>query len=419
MNLSPPVIAVLGALVLAWAVESLAKFLTLRSLGKPLPQPVRHLFDADDPKRSHSYVRAATGLEFFRQTAGLAAVCLFALCGGYGWLSRMVHGSGLPAIPAGLLAIGLLVLARGALDLPFSLYATFGLEARYGFNTTSWRTYLADRLKGTLLGVFIGGSLLAAALFAFERLGGKAWLAVWGAGTIVSFAVLVALPPLILPLFNRFSPLPEGGLKDGISAYAASQGFQLSGIFVMDGSKRSTKANAFLTGIGRKKRISLYDTLLKSLADHQIMAVVAHEMGHARLGHVPKGLALSVVQLGVLAAVLQMFLSVTGIQEAFGAKQPSTWMGLALFGLASQPLMLALGVVSCAFARRFEREADRFAAQGPAGPVALAQALTDLTSRNLSQINPHPLSVWLHHSHPPVTERILALNAMADAQTGP
>lgn len=411
MHMTAPVALVLGALFLTYAVTGLARWLNVRSLTDYLPAEFAKEFDEAEYRRSQEYLRAGARLEWLRESLDLMLVCGFVLLGGLGWLDAWTRSFGLGELPTGLAYVGALMLAQGVLSLPFNVYDTFVLETRFGFNATTPRLFIMDHLKGLALGVVLGGALLAAVLWAYGTLGQWAWLAAWGAITAFTAVMMVVAPVWILPLFNRFEPLPQGELRSAIEGYATGQGFSLDGVFVMDGSKRSAKANAFFTGIGKRKRISLYDTLIDKMSTSEVLAVLAHEMGHARLGHIRMGFVLAVAKMGLVLWVLQLFLGSAGLQEAFGVGVPSAHAGLVLFGLAYQPLALALGVAANAWSRRFEYQADAYAAKTlpDGGANALATALKTLSRANLSNLTPHRLTVWLHYTHPPVLERIRRL----------
>jgi len=411
MHLTLPVALVLGAIVLTYAVTGLARWLNVRSLTDYLPAEFANEFDEAEYQRSQEYLRAGARLEWLRESLDLMLVCAFVLLGGFGWLDGWTRSFGLGELGTGLAFVGALMLAQGLLSLPFDVYDTFVLETRFGFNATTPRLFIMDRLKGLALGVVLGGALLSAVLWAYGSLGQWAWLAAWGAITAFTAVMMVVAPVWILPLFNRFEPLPEGELRSAIEGYATAQGFSLDGVFVMDGSKRSAKANAFFTGIGKRKRISLYDTLIDKMSTQEVLAVLAHEMGHARLGHIRMGFVLAVAKMGLVLWVLQVFLGSAGLQEAFGVVRPSAHAGLVLFGLAYQPLALGLGVAANAWSRRFEYQADAYAAKTlpDGGAGSLATALKTLSRANLSNLTPHRLTVWLHYTHPPVLERIRRL----------
>lgn len=407
------VLFVLGALVLTFTITGLARWLNVRGLSAGLPEEFAGVLEPTEYSKSQEYLRARARLEWASEGFDLVAVSLFVLAGGIGWLDTWARSLGFGEIPTGLIFIGALALAQGVLALPFDVYGTFAIEARFGFNTTTPRVFVADRVKGVTLGGILGGGLLWAVLFAYSSLGQWAWLASWAVITGAMAILMVVAPVWILPLFNRFTPLADGELRRAIEAYAAGQGFRLAGVFVMDGSKRSTKANAFFTGMGKNKRISLYDTLIDRMSIEEVVAVLAHEVGHSRLGHIGKGFVLATAKMGLVLFVLQVFLGGAGLQEAFGVATPSPHVGLALFGLAYQPLALLLGVVANAVSRRFEFQADAFAAGGSGGAAALASALKTLSLVNLSNLTPHWLMVWLQYSHPPVLERIRRLMSLS------
>jgi len=411
------VLGVLGALVLAYAVTSLARRLNVRSFSGELPPEFEGVYDWAEYRRAGEYLRAGARLEWAQRSVELVVTCAFVLFGGLGWLDGWVRGLGHSETVSGLLFVGALALAGSVLSLPFEAYSTFVVENKFGFNTTTWKVFVVDRLKGLALGAILGGALLAAILWAYASLGNWAWLVAWAVVLVFAVVMMLVGPTWLLPLFNRFTPLPDGELRQAIEAYTTSQGYELDNVFVMDGSRRSMKANAFFTGIGRRKRISLYDTLLEKLSTNEVLAVLAHEMGHAKLGHIRKNFVQVMLKIGLTLLAVQLFLSWSAIQEAFGAVSPSAYFGLTLFGLAMEPLALALGVVGNAFSRRNESQADAYAAKGPGGAQALASALKTLSLANLANLTPHPLTVWLQFSHPPILERLRRLAQLGSQGT--
>ncbi|MGE4506202.1 MAG: M48 family metallopeptidase, partial [Desulfovibrionaceae bacterium] len=284
-------------------------------------------------------------------------------------------------------------------------------------------TFALDRLKGWLLTALLGGALLAALLWFLGRAGPLAWVWCWLAVSGFSLAMALLGPTLLLPLFNRFTPLEPGTLREGIEAMAARAGFRLSGIFVMDGSRRSTKGNAFFTGIGPTRRIALFDTLVDAQSTEETVGVLAHEIGHSRLGHIRKRLLTGVLKTGALLWLVSLFLQRPELQMALGMSEPSVHAGLLLFGVLFTPLSLPLSMLSAAVSRHHEFEADAFAARLTGRPGALASALAGLAARNKTNLTPHPLEVWLHHSHPPVLQRLARLERMEGLEgaggTGP
>ncbi|MFW5837800.1 MAG: M48 family metallopeptidase, partial [Desulfovibrionaceae bacterium] len=355
------------------------------------------------------YARAGLRFEAVSETASTAALLAFLWAGGFGWLDEAARSLGWPQLPTGLAYVGALAAASALLGLPFSVYHTFVLEQRFGFNTTSPGTFVMDRVKGWLLGVVLGGGLLAVILWLLERLGPSAWIWCWLAFAVFLIAVQVAAPIWILPLFNTFTPMPEGELRRAIEGYARANGIPLSGIYLMDGSRRSTKSNAFVTGLGRKKRIALYDTLVESLNVDEAVAVLAHEAGHVKLRHALLLLGLAAAKGLLLFFLLSLVLQVPALFTGLGASGPSPYLGLVIFGLLWIPAGLAASALVNTVSRRAERAADDFAARSTGAPAALAMALRRLAVGNLSNLTPHRLTVVLDYAHPPVLERIRRL----------
>lgn len=404
---------ILIALVAEWGLGLVADLLNLRALRSDLPGEFRDAYDADSYRRSQLYTRIRTRFEIIPTTVNLLALLAFWFLGGFAALDGWLRGLALGPTVTGLAFIGVLALAHGLLNLPFRLYSTFVIEERFGFNRTTWPTFCTDLVKGLLLAVVLGGPLLAAILVLFERAGDLAWLYCWVATSVFSAGVQFVAPTWIMPLFNKFTPLDAGELRDAILGYARSVQFPLQGIFVLDGSKRSSKANAFFTGFGSRKRIALFDTLIANHATSELVSVVAHEIGHYKKHHILKRLALAVAHTGVLFALLQIVLTRKELFGAFGIEEPSVHAGLVFFGLLYTPVELVLSVWLHASSRRDEYQADRFAAETIGRPEPLVTALKRLSLDSLSNLTPHPFYVALHYSHPPVMQRIEALRSMA------
>jgi STE24 endopeptidase len=405
----PYAIVVLVAIVGEWLLGILADTLNVRSSRAGVPAELRTVLDAETHRRSQAYARARTRLGMAAETVNLTALLLFWRLDGFVRLDRWLGTFSLGPIGTGLAFIGALALGRTALALPARLYGTFVIESRFGFNRTRPATFCADLVKGLALAVALGTSMLAAVLYFFEHTGPEAWLYCWAAMTVMLVAVELAVPTWILPLFNRFTPLRGGELHDRIVAYTGAVGFPVQGIFVIDGSRRTTKANAFFAGIGKTRRIALFDTLVATHPVSEIVAVVAHEVGHYKLGHVPRRLLAGIAHAGAVFALLSFFLHQDGLYAAFGMTQRALYAGLVFFALLYTPIDLVLSLVLHAVSRRHEREADRFAARTTGEPRALAAALQRLAVEQLSNVTPHPLHVALRFSHPPVVERVRAL----------
>jgi STE24 endopeptidase len=315
-------------------------------------------------------------------------------------------------LAAALLYFGALAVLSEIVNLPFSWYSTFVLEGRFGFNRSTPKTFLVDHLKGWVLGLLLGGPLLAAVLWFFLKTGDSAWIWVWAVITVFQLVMGFLAPALLMPLFNKFDPLPEGELKSAIEAYASSVRFKLQGIFTMDGSKRSTKANAFFTGLGRFRRIVLFDTLVSKHTVPELVAVLAHEVGHFKKGHIVKGLILSFVSSLVLLFLLSRLALSQEIVAAFGFGQYSIQAGLTAAAWFFGPISLVLGVGAQALSRKNEFEADAFAVETTGKGEDLAEALKRLSADQLANFHPHPWKVWLEYSHPPLSQRVRAIRAL-------
>ncbi len=397
---------ILVALLVDYVLHTVSEFLNLRSLNRRLPRSIESLYGREELDRAGRYLRAVTQQTIIERTVGLLILLAFWLSGGFVWLDYLVRQWFADDLFRGLTFIGMLAVAYMLLGLPFDIYRTFVTETRFGFNRTTWWTFVADRLKGLAVAAVIGGLLLTGVLLLFLHAGNIAWLLCWV--TVVAFSVVTQWlgPALILPLFNRFEPMPEGELRDAILQYARSIHFPLQNVYLIDGSRRSSRANAYFTGLGRHRRIALFDTLIQQHSTDEIVAVLAHEVGHYRLRHVTKGLLLGTMHAGVAFFLLDLFLGRPGLYEAFYVSQPSVYTGLIFFALLYTPVETLLSILVNLMSRRHEFEADRFAIETTPSPESFPDALKTLHVSNLAHPNPHWLHVVLNYSHPPLARRL-------------
>jgi len=402
---------ILAALLLDYVLNAVADALNLGALQAQAPAGFEDVYDADRYARSQEYTRVRTRFGLVPATFHLVVLLVFWFTGGFAWLDEHVRGFEYGPVLTGLLFIGGLSIAKTILGLPFSWYSTFVIEERFGFNKTTPATFVADLVKGLLLSVLIGGGLLAVILWFFESTGSMAWVYCWIITTLIMLVLQYVAPTWIMPLFNKFKPLEEGELREAVMNYAKNVSFPLEGLFVIDGSRRSTKANAFFTGFGKRKRVALYDTLIEKHSTEELVAIVAHEIGHYKCGHIVKGMLLGIVQSGVIFFLLSVFLTHQGLFEAFGIEQMSVYAGLVFFGMLYSPIDLVLSFGMQAFSRKNEFEADAYAKKTTGKGERLVTALKALSADSLSNLTPHPLYVKLHHSHPPLVQRVEALQA--------
>ncbi len=405
-------IAALVGLLVVEAINWAARLLNLRALRPDLPPEFADVYDAEAYRRSQEYTRVNTRFHFVESMFDLAVLLAFWFAGGFGWLDGLVRSWGLGPIWTGLVFFVILAVARGILGLPFSIYAVFVIEERFGFNRTTPGTFVLDLLKGLAVGIVIGVPLIAVFLALFEYGGPFAWIYAWVAVVAFSFLMQIVAPTLIMPLFNKFTPLGDGELKDAILDYARRVDFPLEGVFSIDASRRSSKGNAFFTGFGKRKRIALFDTLIERHSTEELVAVLAHEVGHYKKRHVLIGTIVSALEAGLFLGLFSLLLDQTALFTAFGVDAPSVYTGVIFVAILLQPLELALSVGGAALSRRHERQADRFAVATTGRADLLASGLKRLSKDNLSNLTPHPFYVFLNYSHPPTLERVKALEAI-------
>ena len=406
---NPYLFFILAVLLLQYLLDLVVDVLEIRSLDPVLPQDFRDMYDEDEYARSQEYTRVTKRFGQISGSLSLIITIIFILMGGFNLVDAFARGFGLGSIMTGLLFTGGVSLLSFLLSLPFTVYFTFVIEERFGFNKTTVKTFIADLLKGTLLSVLLGAPLLAMLFWFFEATGQFAWLYAWIGVSLFIFVIQFLAPVLIMPLFNKFTPLDDGELKEKITSYAKKQNFALEGIYTMDGSRRSTRLNAFFTGFGKFRRIVFFDTLMEKLTDDEIVVVLAHEMGHFKLKHIPKGIVTSILQSGLMFFILSLFLENELLFAAFGMENLSIYASLTFFVFLYSPISFLLSIFASIVSRKHEYKADAFAVETTNLGEFLVSGLKKLSVHNLSNLTPHPLNVFLNYSHPPVLERIRAI----------
>jgi STE24 endopeptidase len=406
-------VIILVGLFLLWKLELAATLLNLRAFPTTVPKPLEGLMDEEKLNQARNYLQINARFGILQSTASLAVLLVFWSLGGFAWLDGVARGMADSTVVAGLIFLSLLFAGQGLISLPFSIYDTFVIEQQFGFNRATPMTFVMDRLKGLILAAVIGLPLAAAVLWIFGNVS-HAWIWAWAVVTGFQLILTYLAPSLIMPLFNKFTPMPEGELKQEIEELGQRCGFPLTGVFVMDGSKRSTKANAFFTGLGKQKKIALFDTLVEKSSRPELLGVLAHEIGHFRCGHIKQRLAVGILQTAVIFFLLGLATDRNGqfarlLFDAFGVAEISPHVGLVLFSILLDPISKLLGVLANAWSRRHEFEADAYAARVTGDGAALGEALKKMTADHLSHPSPAPLRVWLDYSHPPLIQRLEAL----------
>jgi len=394
----------------SYVFDQLLDYINLKALRTDIPDEVASFYDRQRYVRSLEYHRDLTRFSFISSGFMFLISMFMLLSGGFGWLDDLLRQYIQNDILLALVFFGVLMLASEILTLPFQLYSTFVIEEKYGFNKTTYATFFTDKLKGYGLAFVIGAPLLALLIYLIQSIGPTFW--VWFAILASGFILFMNMfyTSLILPLFNKLTPLQDGELKSSIQEFAKKVDFPLNNIFVFDGSKRSSKANAFFSGIGRKKKIVLYDTLIEKHSADELVAVLAHEVGHFKKKHIIRGLILSVLQVFFTLFVLSLMVYNTNLSLALGGGQQSIHLNLIAFSILFAPISGITGLFMSMYSRKNEYEADRYARETFSGS-ALAVALKKLSVDSLSNLYPHPLYVFFHYSHPPLLKRLAAINS--------
>jgi STE24 endopeptidase len=381
-----------------------------------LPERLKSIITNDEYEKSINYYKQHESLSQWQEGLSFVIILLVLIYGGFGRLDGELRNITDHFIFLPLLFFGVIGLLSGLISTPFDLYSTFVIEERFGFNKTTLRTYFMDKLKSIVLSVIIGGGLLSLIITIYHYTGNWFWILALGVTVVFSLFSVMFYSTLIVPLFNKQQPLEEGETRLAIESFAQRTGFKLDNIFVIDGSKRSTKANAYFTGFGKKKRIVLYDTLITKHTTKELVAILAHEIGHYKHRHIFKGMALSFVETGIVFFLLSRFIDPTtalahNICAALGSPKPNFQIGVLAFGLLYSPISTVLSSFTNMLSRRFEFQADRFAGTW-CDPEDLQEALKRLSVDHLSNLNPHRIYVFLHYSHPPLISRLEGLEKL-------
>ena len=392
-------------LCLDFVLERVLEFLNSKYMSPVLPDSLKGIYDEKEYSRFQSYKRENGRLDSWSSGVGFVVMIV---AGGFGWYNSWVVSLTDSVVWQTILFVVGLSVVSSVLDIPFDYYATFRIEEKYGFNKTTRRVYWLDTVKELVLSLVLGGVLLALVVWFYTWAGTYFWLYAWGAVTLFSVFMAMFYSQLIVPLFNKQTPLQEGALRDKIQAFAGKVGFKLDNIYVIDGSKRSTKANAYFTGLGPKKRVVLYDTLIDELTEEEIVAVLAHEVGHYKKRHTLRSMVVSVIQMGVLFWLFSLCVNNAALSEALGGDRAYFQLGLIAFAILYSPVNLILGVGMNVWSRSNEYEADAFAARYYEGGY-LVSGLKKISVKSLSNLTPHPLYEYIYYSHPSLLKRIDAI----------
>ncbi|WOI23723.1 M48 family metallopeptidase [Nonlabens ulvanivorans] len=399
---------IIGILVFDFLLDQLLGYLNYTWYSKNVPQELNDVYDADEYAKSQEYKKTNYRFSLLSSSISFIAILIFLFYDGFAlidtWARTLVNHDTL----VGLLFFTVIAAAGEIISLPFSYYSTFVIEEKFGFNKTTIKTFIIDKIKGWLLTAILGGGILSLVIICYDWAGANFWWYVWILIFEISLLMNMFYARWFVPLFNKQTPLEEGTLKTSIGNYAQGVGFQLDKIFVIDGSKRSTKANAYFSGFGSEKRVTLYDTLISKLTEEEIVAVLAHEVGHYKRKHIIYNLIASTITTGFTLWLFSLFVDSATLSEALGVAIPSFHVGLVAFGLLYSPISTITGIVMSSLSRKFEYEADAFAKDTYKGEP-LIDALKKLNKTSLSNLTPHPAYVFFNYSHPTLYQRMMAM----------
>lgn len=415
MNNTLGIIIAISLLVL-WNLDLISTLLNLKALEPKLPAEFKGIFTEDKYAESQHYTRVTSKFDVVQSTFSLGLTLLFWFAGGFGWLDELARSYGYGEIVTGLVFMGLLFVGQTLTGIPFQLYSTFVIEEKFGFNKTTPKTFIIDQVKGLILMLLIGAPILALILWIFNSID-NAWLWAWIAFTVIQLLLTYLAPTYILPLFNKFEPMKDGELKSAINDLSKKCDFPLTEIYVMDGSKRSTKSNAFFTGFGKNKKIALFDTLIENHTTEGLVGVLAHEIGHFKCKHIIQRMAVGIVQTAVLFFLIGIATNKDGafarsLFDTFNVENISVYAGLIFFVMLFSPINKILSIFSNMSSRKHEFEADAYAANAQETPEHLISSLKQLSADNLVNLTPHPFPVFMEYSHPPMLTRIKALRKL-------
>ncbi|MEN8248877.1 MAG: M48 family metallopeptidase [Bacteroidota bacterium] len=397
-----------GIIIFGYVVGEILDWLNLSYSKKEVPPEANGIYDEEKYAQSQKYHSVTARFSFITSAFSTILTLMFLWLGGFGWLDGIISSYVGNEILLALAFFGILFLISDIINIPFQLYSVFVIEEKFGFNKTTIKTFFLDKVKGYMIGAILGGGILAVLIYLVMALESNFWLVFWVVIGLFMVFMNMFYTTLILPLFNKLSPLEEGSLREAIEQYSSKVGFPLTNIYVIDGSKRSSKANAFFSGLGKKKKVVLYDTLIENHSDEELVSIFAHEVGHYKKRHIQWGLILSLLQTGLMLFILSLMIFNNELSSALGAETMRIHLNLIAFGILYTPISMITGLFLNMLSRKNEFEADRYAVNTSNGND-LANALKKLSSDNLSNLLPHPAYVFMNYSHPPLLKRLEAI----------
>ena len=400
---------IIGLVIFNYLFSTVLDYINGKNWKTEVPPVMKDFYDEDKYLKAKNYSKEKVKVSLISSTLSTLITLLFLIFNGYGWLDNFISlYYDIPFLKSGIFFLVLFILSD-FISIPFSCYNTFVIEEKYGFNKTTVKTFVLDKIKGYLLTLIIGGVLLFGAIYIVSLLENGFWVWLWASLSVIMLLVNMFYADLIVPIFNKLTPLENGSLREKIESYTNKVGYSLKNIYIIDGSKRSSKANAFFSGLGPRKTIALYDTLVEKHTEEELVAVLAHEVGHYKKKHVFTTLFLTIFQLGLMCFLLETCLKVGEISQALGGKEMVFHLGLVAFGILYSPVGTIISILMNINSRKNEFEADHYA-KTTYSAVALELALKKLSVDSLSNLYPHPFYTFIHYSHPALLKRLSALN---------
>ena len=400
---------IIFAIIIEYLLSSISSILDIKNITRTIPSDFKKAYDQEKYILSQDYLKARTRFGLFSSSFSLILIMIVIHSDIFGLLDQFVRGQSDSYILQGLLFIGIIYFFQDIVSLPFSIYHTFVIEERFGFNKTTLNLFIIDKIKGYAIFIVLGSIVITPILYFFHVYGDIGWLIAWSILTAFMIAVQPLFVHVIAPMFNKFTPLEEGELRSAIEKYTAKVNFPLARIDIMDGSKRSAHSNAYFTGFGKSRRIAIFDTLIEKHSTKEIVSVVAHEVGHYKLKHILQGTILGVIEIGVMLFAFNLIMNDISLFQVFGVSQLSVHAGIVFFSMLYAPVSMFTSIATTAISRKNEYEADKYSYDTTNNREALVSMLIGLSANNLSHLTPHPLKVFLSYSHPPVVDRIKAV----------
>ena len=400
---------IISAIVFEYLVSSVSSFLDLGNINPDIPDHFKKAYDKKKYAKSQEYLKTKTKFSLVSSTFSIVLIFLVIHLGIFGVLNDFVNLQTDHFILQGLFFIAIIYIFQDIISLPFSLYSTFVIEEKFGFNKTTFGLFISDKIKGYAIFIVIGSIIITPILYLFHEYENFGWLIAWSLLTLFMIAVQPLFIHVISPMFNKFTPLEDGELRTAIEKYTTQVDFPLARIDIMDGSKRSAHSNAYFSGFGKSRRIAIFDTLVEKHTNDEIVSVVAHEVGHYKLKHIIHGTIIGIIETGIMLFVFNFVMNDYALFRVFGVDNLSVHAGLIFFSMLYAPVTMITSVISNAISRKNEFEADYYSLQTTKNKEALTSMLVGLAANNLSHLTPHPFKVFLSYSHPPTIDRIKAI----------